>query len=35
MQNSNQAKSVIEQGIQALGGQTWLTIRDREQQGRT
>ena len=35
MQNSNKAKSVIEQGIQALGGQTWLTIRDREQQGRT
>lgn len=35
MQNSNKAKAVIEQGIQALGGQTWLTIRDREQQGRT
>jgi len=35
MQNANKAKSVIEQGIQALGGQTWLTVRDREQQGRT
>ena len=28
------AKAVIDQGIQALGGQTYLTIRDREQQGR-
>lgn len=35
MQNSNKAKAVVEQGIEALGGQTWLTIRDREQQGRT
>lgn len=35
LQNSNQAKALIEQGIQALGGQTWLTIRDVEQQGRT
>ncbi len=34
MQNANKAKSVIEQGIQALGGPTWLTLRDREQQGR-
>lgn len=33
-ENSNQAKAVIEQGIEALGGQAWLTIRDREQQGR-
>lgn len=33
-QNSNKAKSIIEAGIQALGGQTYLTIRDREQQGR-
>ncbi len=32
--NSRKAKSVIEQGIQALGGQAYLTIRDREQQGR-
>lgn len=35
LQNSNKAKSTIEAGIQALGGQTYLTIRDREQQGRT
>ena len=35
VENSNQAKSTIEQGIAALGGQTYLTIRDREQQGRT
>jgi len=33
-QNSNKAKSIIEDGIKALGGQTYLTIRDREQQGR-
>lgn len=33
-ENSNQAKAVIEQGIQALGGQAYLTVRDREQQGR-
>src|SRR5215472_11991787 len=34
-QNSSKAKVIIEQGIEALGGQTYLTIRDREQQGRT
>ena len=28
------AKSIIDQGIEALGGQTFLTIRDREIQGR-
>ena len=33
-QNANKAKALIEQGIQALGGQTYLTIRDRELQGR-
>ena len=33
-ENVNQARAVIEQGIQALGGQTYLTLRDREQQGR-
>ena len=33
-ENARQAKAVIDQGIQALGGQTYLTIRDREQQGR-
>ena len=35
LQNSDKAKSIIDQAIQALGGQTWLTIRDEEQQGRT
>ncbi len=35
LQNSAKAKAIIEQGIQALGGQTWLTLRDVEQQGRT
>ena len=35
IQNSDQAKSIIEQGIKALGGDTYLTIRDREQQGRS
>jgi hypothetical protein len=34
VQNSNKAKAIIEQGIQALGGEIYLTIRDREQQGR-
>ena len=33
-ENARRAKSVIDQGIQALGGQAYLTIRDREQQGR-
>lgn len=28
------AKAIVEQGIQALGGQAYLTIRDREAQGR-
>ncbi|PYX50225.1 MAG: hypothetical protein DMG79_06400 [Acidobacteria bacterium] len=32
--NAQKAKAIIEQGIQALGGQAYLTIRDREQQGR-
>ena len=35
VQNSDKGKAIIEQGIQALGGQIYLTIRDREQQGRT
>lgn len=35
LQNAAQAKAIIDQGIQALGGQTYLTIRDRETQGRT
>jgi len=34
VQNSSKAKSIIEQGIEALGGQAYLTIRDRELQGR-
>jgi hypothetical protein len=33
-ENSRKAKALIDQAIQALGGQVWLTIRDREQQGR-
>lgn len=33
-ENSRKAKTLIEQAISALGGQTYLTIRDREQQGR-
>src|SRR5579859_3778945 len=33
-QNARKAKDLVEQAIQALGGQTYLTIRDREQQGR-
>lgn len=34
-ENANRAKTIINQGIEALGGQTYLTIRDRELQGRT
>jgi hypothetical protein len=34
MENSNKAKAIIDQGIQALGGQAFLTLRDREQSGR-
>jgi hypothetical protein len=33
-ENAHKAKSAIDQAITALGGQTYLTIRDREQQGR-
>ena len=33
-ENARKAKALIDQAIQALGGQTYLTIRDREQQGR-
>jgi hypothetical protein len=35
LQNSDKAKTIIEQGIKALGGETWLKLRDVEQQGRT
>lgn len=34
LENADKAKSIIEQGIKALGGDTYLTIRDREMQGR-
>lgn len=34
-ENANKARQIIEQGIAALGGQNYLTIRDLEQQGRT
>ncbi len=34
LDNAAKAKSIIEQGIQALGGEVYLTIRDREAQGR-
>ncbi len=33
-ENVRKAKSAIDQAIKALGGETYLTIRDREQQGR-
>lgn len=33
-ENAHKAKAIINQGIQALGGQAFVTIRDREQQGR-
>ena len=33
-ENARKAKALVDQAIQALGGQTYLTIRDREQQGR-
>src|SRR5437879_13516835 len=33
-ENARKARAIIDQAIQALGGPTYLTIRDREQQGR-
>jgi hypothetical protein len=33
-ENARKAKAILDQAIQALGGQTYLTLRDREQQGR-
>lgn len=33
-ENTRKARALVDQAIQALGGQTFLTIRDREQQGR-
>jgi hypothetical protein len=32
-ENALKAKAILDQGIQALGGQAYLTLRDREQQG--
>jgi hypothetical protein len=34
-ENARKARAIIDQAIGALGGQNYLTIRDREQQGRT
>lgn len=34
-ENARKAKALLEQAIQALGGPAYLSIRDREQQGRT
>jgi hypothetical protein len=33
-ENAHKAKAIVDQGITALGGQTYLDLRDREQQGR-
>ena len=33
--NARQAKAIIQQGIEALGGESYLTLRDKETQGRT
>ncbi|HKI00116.1 MAG TPA: hypothetical protein VJ999_13495, partial [Candidatus Sulfotelmatobacter sp.] len=32
--NARKAKALVDQAIQALGGQNYLNVRDREQQGR-
>jgi hypothetical protein len=32
--DTRKAKALVQQGIQALGGDRWLSLRDREQQGR-
>src|SRR5580658_560392 len=34
-ENSRKARALIDQAIQALGGQNYLNIRDREMQGRS
>ena len=34
-ENARKARALIDQAIQALGGQAYLTIRDREMQGRS
>jgi hypothetical protein len=33
-ENARKAKAIVDEAIQALGGQAYLTVRDREQQGR-
>ncbi len=33
--NAQKARAILQQCIQALGGQAWLNVRDMEQQGRT
>ena len=33
-ENAHKARAIVDQGIEALGGKAYLTIRDREQQGR-
>jgi hypothetical protein len=35
LENSRKARALLDQGIQALGGQAYLTIHDEEQEGRT
>lgn len=35
LENARKARAIIDQAIEALGGQNYLNIRDREQQGRT
>jgi hypothetical protein len=35
LENSRRARALLDQGIQALGGQAYLTIHDLEQEGRT
>lgn len=34
-ENARQARALIDQAIQALGGQAWLNVQDMEQEGRT
>jgi hypothetical protein len=34
-ENANRAREIVKKGIKALGGDLYLTVRDREQQGRT
>src|SRR5512143_2643625 len=35
LENARKAKAVLEQAIQALGGQAYLTVRDMQMSGRT